>query len=216
MSRQSVIATILILCLSLPFVVIAENGWQKLFDGKTMNGWRLMAVHDGNGGVWAVEQGALVANQEKDHKGGLIGTEKKYSDYEIELEFKADFPVDTGLFLRVRDDGMGYQITIDYRKDGFIGSLYAPAEGGFIQQNRDWQKYFKKDAWNKLRARIEGQPAHVTAWLNDVKLTDFQDHRERYPRAGYIGLQVHGGEGAWGENSRARFRNIRIRELGQP
>ena len=192
---------------------LAQQQWQPLFDGKTMNGWRRMAVHDGNGGFWQVEGGALVADQEPDHKGGLIGTEKKYSDYEIELEFKADYPVDTGLFLRVREDGMGYQITIDYRKDGFVGSLYAPAEGGFIQQNKDWEKVFKKNAWNKLRARIEGQPAHVVAWLNDVKMTDFQDNRDRYPREGYIGLQVHGGEGAWGATSKARFRNIRIRDL---
>ncbi len=207
--------TLFLFCLALAFSVAAADVWQKLFDGKTMNGWRLMAVHGGNGGVWTVEQGALVADQEKDHKGGLIGTEKKYSDYEIELEFKADFPVDSGLFLRVRDDGMGYQVTIDYRKDGFIGSLYAPAEGGFIQQNKDWERYFKKDGWNKLRARIEGQPAHVTSWLNGVKMIDFQDNRERYPREGYIGLQVHGGAGAWGDASKARFRNIRIRDLAQ-
>jgi hypothetical protein len=187
--------------------------WQKLFDGKTMKGWRLMAVHGGNGGVWTVENGALVADQEKDHKGGLIGTEAKYSDYEIELEFKADYPVDTGLFLRVREDGMGYQITIDNRDGGFIGSLYAPAAGDFIQQNKDWPKHFKKDDWNKLRARIVGQPAHVQAWLNDVKMTDFKDNRERYPREGYIGLQVHGGAGAWGDTSKARFRNIRINEI---
>ncbi len=215
MSRSKIVAAVLLLLLSLLAFVAAQETWQKLFDGKTMNGWRLMAVHGGNGGVWAVENGALVADQEKDHKGGLIGTEKKFSDYEIELEFKADYPVDTGLFLRVRDDGMGYQITIDHRKDGFIGSLYAPAEGGFIQQNRDWVKYFKKDGWNKLRARVTGQPAHVMAWLNDVKMTDFQDNRERYPREGYIGLQVHGGEGAWGATSKARFRNIRIRDLTQ-
>ena len=193
--------------------LFAQQQWQQIFDGKTMNGWRRMAVHDGNGGIWQVEGGALVADQEPDHKGGLIGTEKKYSDYEIELEFKADYPVDTGLFLRVREDGMGYQITIDYRKDGFVGSLYAPAEGGFIQQNKDWEKVFKKNAWNRLRAQIEGQPAHVVAWLNGVKMTDFQDNRDRYPREGYIGLQVHGGEGAWGATSKARFRNIRIRDL---
>lgn len=214
MSLRKITATISILCLLAAIVGAASDVWQKLFDGKSLNGWQLKAVHGGNGGVWTVEQGALVADQEKDHKGGLLGTERKFSDYEIELEFKADYPVDTGLFLRVRDDGMGYQITIDYRKDGFIGSLYAPAEGGFIQQNKNWEKHFKKDAWNKLRARIEGQPAHVTAWLNGVKLTDFKDNRERYPREGYIGLQVHGGEGAWGATSKARFRNIRIRELG--
>ncbi len=209
------VAVSIALLLLLATAPLAQQQWQPLFDGKTMNGWRRMAVHDGNGGIWQVEGGALVADQEPDHKGGLIGTEKKYSDYEIELEFKADYPVDTGLFLRVREDGMGYQITIDYRKDGFVGSLYAPAEGGFIQQNRDWEKIFKKNAWNKLRARIEGQPAHVVAWLNGVKMTDFQDNRNRYPREGYIGLQVHGGEGAWGATSKARFRNIRIHELAQ-
>jgi hypothetical protein len=209
--------TLLTLSAWLIFVVtcaaLSAAEWQKLFDGKTMKGWRLMAVHGGNGGVWTVENGALVADQEKDHKGGLIGTEAKYSDYEIELEFKADYPVDTGLFLRVREDGMGYQITIDNRDGGFIGSLYAPAAGDFIQQNKDWPKHFKKDDWNKLRARIVGQPAHVQAWLNDVKMTDFKDNRERYPREGYIGLQVHGGEGAWGATSKARFRNIRINEI---
>ncbi len=213
MSKRAFAVAMVLVCFALLASSLSAQGWQKLFDGKTMNGWHLMAVHDGNGGVWAVENCVLVANQEKDHKGGLIGTDKKYSDYEIELEFQVDEPVDTGLFLRVRDDGMGYQVTIDYRKDGFIGSLYAPAEGGFIQQNRDWPKYFKKGDWNKLRARIEGQPAHVTAWLNGMKTTDFTDNRNRYPREGYIGLQVHGGEGAWGENSRARFRNIRIQEL---
>ena len=209
-----------LLAISLLFVALiasAQNAanWQKIFDGKSLAGWKPMAVHEGNGGVWAIEGGALVANQEADHKGGLLGTEKKYSDFEIELEFKADFPVDTGLFLRTRDDGMGYQITIDYRQDGFIGSLYAPAEGGFIQQNKSWPDYFKRDQWNKLRARIESQPAHVQAWLNGYKTIDFKDNRERFPREGYIGLQVHGGQGAWGDTARARFRNIRLWELNK-
>jgi hypothetical protein len=195
-----------------PRIVTADE-WQKLFDGKTLNGWEKKAVHGGNGGVWAVEGGAIVADQEQDHKGGLLGTDKKYSDFEIELEFKVDLPVDTGLFLRTRDDGMGYQITIDYNEKGFIGSLYAPAEGGFIQQNKNWTKWFHKDKWNKLRARVEGQPAQITAWLNDNLTVSYKDYKPRFPQEGYIGLQVHGGAGAWGEKSKARFKNIKIREL---
>jgi hypothetical protein len=208
--------TLALALLMLAPAAVALNGdWVKIFDGKTTTGWRLMAVHGGNGGVWAVENGALVADQEKDHKGGLIGTEKKYGDFEIELEFMADKPVDTGLFLRTREDGMGYQITIDYRDGGYIGSLYAPAEGGFIQQNRMWEKFFRPGKWNKLRARVEGQPARVQAWLNGVQTVNFTDSRERYPREGYIGLQVHGGAGAWGDTSKARFRNIRVKELSK-
>lgn len=214
MNRIIVLSTILLLA-ALAATAQNTNNWQKLFDGKTLNGWQKKAVHGGNGGLWTVENGVIVANQEPDHKGGLLGTEKKYTDYEIELEFLADYPVDTGLFLRVREDGMGYQITLDYRDGGFIGSLYAPAAGDFIQQNKSWPDYFQKGKWNKLRARIAGQPAHVQAWLNGYKTVDFQDNRERYPREGYIGLQVHGGAGAWGETARARFRNIRIMELGK-
>ncbi len=187
--------------------------WERLFDGKSMNGWRLMAVHGGRGGVWTVENRALVGNQDTDHTGGLLGTERKFRDFEIELEFRADHPVDSGLFLRTRDDGMGYQITIDYRDGGTVGSLYAPAAGNFLVQYPDWQKAYRKTGWNSLRVRITGQPPKITAWLNGVKTIDFQDTQERYPHEGYIGLQVHGGAGAWGENSRVRFRNIRILEL---
>jgi hypothetical protein len=214
MKRKKLTLALALLILA-PAALALNGDWVKIFDGKTMTGWRLMAVHGGNGGVWVVENGALVADQEKDHKGGLIGTEKKYGDFEIELEFMADKPVDTGLFLRTREDGMGYQITIDYRDGGYIGSLYAPAEGGFIQQNRMWEKFFRPGKWNKLRARVEGQPARVQAWLNGVQTVNFTDNRDRYPREGYIGLQVHGGAGAWGDTSKARFRNIRVKELNR-
>jgi hypothetical protein len=209
--RKKILAVVVGLFLLAPFA--NAQSWQKLFDGKTMKGWSLKAVHGGRGGIWTVEKGMLVADQEKDHTGGLIGTDRKYSDFEIELEFQADYPVDTGLFLRTREDGMGYQITIDYRDKGFVGSLYAPAAGNFLVQYADWQKAYKEKGWNRIRARIEGQPAHVTAYLNDIKTVDFTDTQERYPREGYIGLQVHGGKGAWGDTSKARFRNIKIREL---
>ncbi|MCS6829705.1 MAG: DUF1080 domain-containing protein [bacterium] len=195
--------------------IFAAPRWQRLFDGKTMKGWRLMAVHGGRGGVWTVEKGALVGNQDTDHTGGLLGTERKFGDFEIELEFQADYPVDSGLFLRTRDDGMGYQITIDYRDGGYVGSLYASGTVGFLVQYEDWKRIYKDRGWNRLRVRIEGQPAHIAVWLNGVQAIDFRDTEQRYPREGYIGLQVHGGEGAWGENSRVRFRNIRILPLGE-
>lgn len=191
------------------------QGGRAIFDGETLSGWERKAVHGGRGGIWTVEGGALVANQEPDHTGGLLGTLESYSDVEVELEFMADDPADTGLFLRTQQDGMGYQVTIDVREDGFVGSLYAPDAGGFLDQYEDWRALFRPDDWNHLRARIEGQPARITAWLNGVQTLDFVDSEERYPREGYIGLQVHGGEGSWGAESRARFRNVRIRELGE-
>ena len=187
--------------------------WNSLFNGRSMDGWRPMAVHGGRGGVWTVENGVLVANQDTDHTGGLLGTTGKFSDFEIELEFQADYPVDSGLFLRTRDDGMGYQVTLDYRDDGTVGALYAPDAGGMLITYPNWREAYREEGWNTLRVRIEGQPARIQSWLNGVQTLNFTDTEDRYPREGYIGLQVHGGEGSWGENSRARFRNVRIREL---
>jgi hypothetical protein len=108
---------------------------------------------------------------------------------------------------------MGYQITLDYRDGGFVGSLYAPAAGDFLVQYPEWRAAYRTEGWNQVRVRIEGQPARITAWLNGVQTLDFADTQARYPHSGYIGLQVHGGEGAWGADSRARFRNIRLRPL---
>nr|CAA9290983.1 hypothetical protein AVDCRST_MAG63-4326 [uncultured Armatimonadetes bacterium] len=189
--------------------------WAHLFDGKTLTGWERKAVHGGRGGLWEVRNGVLVGNQDADHSGGLLGTRRKHGDAEVELEFRADFPADSGLFLRTAPNGDGYQVTLDNKADGFIGSLYVPSSG-FVAQDRGWAKKYQPGAWNRLRARIAGQPPRVQVWLNGKPTVDFRDTRKRLPRTGYLGLQVHGGAGSWGKNSRIRFRNLRLRDLSAP
>lgn len=195
-----------------------EETTRAIFDGKSLVGWERKAVHGGNGGLWTVEKGALVGDQEEPgHKGGLLGTQQTFENFEIELEFfAAGFPLDSGVFLRTGVAGDGYQVTLDYKTNGSIGSLYVPGSG-FVAQDFDWQKKFKKDQWNRLRARIVGQPPRIQVWLNGKPTVDFQERqRDRLPRHGYVGLQVHGGNGAWGTSSRIRFRNLRLRLLASP
>jgi hypothetical protein len=94
-----------------------------------------------------------------------------------------------------------------------MGSIYVPFGGGFVAQDPDWKRKYKPNEWNRLRVRIAGQPARVQVWLNNEPTVDFQDTQARLPRNGYIGLQVHGGAGSWGDDCRVRFRNIRLRPL---
>jgi hypothetical protein len=190
----------------------AVNKWHSLFDGKTLTGWERKAVHGGNGGLWEVSDGNLVGNQEPDHKGGLLGTQALFTDAEVELEFQADEPVDSGLFLRTTRTGDAYQVTIDVRSDGTIGSLYVPS-AGFVSRDDTWRMKYQARKWNKLKARITGNPARVQVWLNDKQTVDFTDSRSRLSEPGYIGLQVHGGSGSWGDNCRIRYRKIRIKLL---
>ena len=185
----------------------------RLFDGKTLSGWERKAVHGGNGGIWAVQNGLLVGDQEPEHKGGLLGTTRSFGDAVIELEFKAvGFPLDSGLFLRTQPNGNGYQLTIDIKPDGSVGSIYVPSDG-FVAQDKTWKSKYRENNWNTLKAEITGQPARVRVWLNGQQTVDFTDTKERLPRTGYVGLQVHGGGGSWGADSRIQYRNVRVTPL---
>jgi len=93
------------------------EGFTPLFDGDTLAGWRKLTEYSGDYGKWTVKD------------GGLLVTEQKFSDVEIYADVKADYPVDSGIFLRVQPDVLSYQVTIDYRPDGEIGALYCPGGG---------------------------------------------------------------------------------------
>jgi hypothetical protein len=64
-----------------------------------------------------------------------------------------------------------------------------------------------------LRARIVGNPPHVTTWIKDVKFMDWTEAEKRHPDKGSIGLQVHGG----GDFTKqfVRYRNVRLKRLDQ-
>ncbi|WP_439621457.1 3-keto-disaccharide hydrolase [Gemmata sp.] len=102
-----------------------ETGFVAIFDGKTLDGWKVSAKtgHSGksknkSGGKWVVESGAIVGSQDEPGNGGIVITEKQYGDFEVALEMNNDDGPDSGLFLRSTDTGKCYQAMIDYHKGG--------------------------------------------------------------------------------------------------
>src|SRR5690606_20977948 len=75
-----------IVFIALGLTACAATGQEarSLFDGESLEGWERKAVHGGRGGLWTVEDGVIVANQEPDHTGGLLGTRESFSDVEVE------------------------------------------------------------------------------------------------------------------------------------
>ena len=78
----------------------------------------------------------------------------------------------------------------------------------------DWPKLWKHGQWNELRARIVGNPPHITTWIKGVKFMDWTETEKRHPDKGSIGLQVHGGGDL--TTQFVRYRNIRIKRLDRP
>ena len=192
------------------------EGYVSLFDGESLDGWRKLTEYSGDDGKWEVIDGLIVGDQYPEGKGGLLVTERTYQNFELYAEVKADYPVDSGLFLRVQPNVLSYQFTIDYRPDGEIGAIYCPGGGEFLMHNLKGIEQWKKDEFNKIRIRIDGNPPYIWAWINGVRSVDYADTLTdggyRVPKSGFIGLQVHPGE-SWGEDKKVYFRNIMIKEL---
>ncbi|MFA4028859.1 MAG: hypothetical protein GDYSWBUE_001241 [Candidatus Fervidibacterota bacterium] len=182
--------------------------YKPLFDGESLKGWRILKTGHGTGGKWEVVDGVLQGTQDPPGNGGVLATVEKYGNFEIVAEIKPDFGIDSGLFLRTTEDGRCYQVTIDYRDGGQVGTLYGEGCGGWLAPNERWKEVWRENDWNLLRAIVVGQPPRIRVWLNERLLVDFTDKEERLPTEGFIGLQVHGG-GDW-QGKLTRFRNIRI------
>jgi 3-keto-disaccharide hydrolase len=236
------------LCLAVAFTSSAqtnEKGFVPIFDGKTLTGWhvsaktgRSRASKHKSGGRWVVEDGAIVGSQDIPGNGGIIITDKKYSDFEVKLEMNNDFGPDSGLFLRSTEDGKAWQAMIDYHPGGNLMGIYGEGLGGkphvanFSFTDKvtvidpkpvgnpptplpvlpaDWPYFWRHGQWNELRARIVGNPPHITTWINGVKFMEWQETEVRHPNEGGIALQVHGG----GDYTKqfVRYRNIQVKEL---
>ena len=91
----------------------SSPGFQKLFDGKTLNGWEVLP-----GGEWKVENGIIVGLLDKTEKRhGMLLSKKTYTDFIVKLKYKS-LKGNSGFYFRAgRDEGhlsvKGFQAEID-------------------------------------------------------------------------------------------------------
>ena len=196
-------------------------GFTPLFNGKDLSGWHVSQVnHHGNSKGWSVKDGVVLATQDRPGNGGILLTDRKYRDFEVSLEINPTWGCDGGLFLRSNEEGDGYQVMIDYLEGGSVGGVYGEGLGGqTFAKSGPWAEHWKKDDWNTLRARIEGDVPHIRVWLNEFPLVDWTDtknHAKNGATEGMIALQMHFSDAKtprWKEGGFQRFRNVAVREL---
>ena len=214
-----------------------DGRWRSIFDGKSLKGWHISSqTGHGTGGSWVVEKGSIHGTQDRPGNGGIVITDEHFGNFEVELEMNNDYGPDSGLFLRSNEKGQAYQAMIDYHNNGNLMGVYGEGIGGFVARSfttletpdkirvepyppfplpfsvERWPKLWKHGRWNKLKARITGNPPVIHTWINRVKIMEWQDSQKRLPDSGGIALQVHGGGDLRGQY--VRYRKIRVRTVG--
>jgi hypothetical protein len=197
------------------------DGFTEIFNGKDTAGWHVSRTnHHGTMPLFRVLDGILVGTQDPPGKGGILLTDKKYKNVEVFLEVKPDWGCDGGLFLRASEAGEAYQVMLDYLPGGDMGGVYGERlQGVTATRSNGWQKAWKREEWNTIRARIEGEVPHITVWINGEQVTDFTDtanHAAGGAADGMIAIQMHYSNDTtkrWVPGGFWRWRTIAVKEL---
>jgi hypothetical protein len=214
----------LALVLMLPLSARAAEGWQSLFDGKSLDGWEAK----GGKATYKVEDGMIVGTTTEGSPNTFL-CRGPYSDFELEFDVLCDQPLNSGCQIRshvyekdtpqpsnpkrIRKAGevFGYQCEITDAEAGTSGNFWD--EGRHTRWHDDFtnkpeaKKAFKDNEWNHYRIVAQGD--HIRSWVNGVACADFHDKTDS---SGFIGLQVHGIKAGTGPYS-VRWKNVRLREL---
>jgi hypothetical protein len=171
-SPQVVVLTLVLFPLSLsgqtPTPKPDEAGWKKLFDGKSLDGWK--AADFAGAGKVHVKDGAVVMEQGKKMTGvTYAGKDFPKIDYEVTLEGK-------------KLDGQDFFATTTFPVGDSYCSLVVGGWGGWVvglssidgadasENETNQSKEFKKDRWYKIRIRVSQK--RIEAWIDGEKLVD--------------------------------------------
>jgi Domain of Unknown Function (DUF1080) len=189
---------------------IADEGWVSLFDGKSLDGWKVGA----NSKTFTVADGAIIANGNVAHL---------YYDGDIEqhsfknFEFKADVMTMPGsnsgiyfhtLYQESSWPQKGYEVQVnnshtDWRRSG---SLWA------IMDIRE--TYAKDNEWFTQRIKVEGK--RVTVYIKDQLVVDYTEPENVNRAEGLKGRILSSGTFALQGHdpvSKVYFKNIMLKVL---
>ena len=97
MRIQVTLASLFSIVLSCGIFLFAEDdGLKPIFDGKTLEGW----VQEGGEAIYKVEDGVIVGTAVPKTPNSFLCTRKQYGDFILELEFKVDPLLNSGVQIR--------------------------------------------------------------------------------------------------------------------
>ena len=215
---------------------VADEGWTVLFDGTSTAGWRGYDTTAFPSKGWEIVDGTLHcigsgAGEAGGAGGGDIVYDKKFSNFELSLEWKLSEGGNSGIFIlgqevpgepvymsapemQILDNDKHVDANLGVNGNRKAGSLYdlIPANPQNTKPIGEWNQVgiicyqgtvvFKQNGANVVEFHL-----WTEEWKKMVANSKFKDWPNfvNPAREGYIALQDHGND-VW-------FRNIKIRQL---
>lgn len=182
-----------------------EKGWVRIFDGKSLDGWKVSE----NPATFKVEDGSIVVNGPRAHLfyvGPLQNS--KFKNFEFKAQVMTTPGSNSGMFIHTeyQETGWpakGYEVQVnnshtDWRR---TGSLYAV---------QDVKEVFVPDnQWYTEHIVVQGK--HIVIKINDKVVVDYTEpdnvQRLNLEAGGMVALQGHDPK------SKVYFKDVMIKPL---
>ena len=203
---------------TVPLLVSAAHAaddadWQSLFDGKSLNGWRLV-----NGTAsYEVIDGAIVGTTKDGTPNSFLATDQTYGDFVLEFEAKQTVgPTNSGVQFRSQSKPEvmqgrvhGPQMDLDPSERQWTGGLYDEAMSGWWYPGtlNPQPGLYKFNEWNQIR--IEAIGPSMRTWVNGQLSAYVLDATYK---DGFIALQVHSIDKPDEAGRKIHWRNLRVKK----
>jgi len=188
-----------------------SKGWVSLFDGKTLNGWKVGK----NASTFSVDSGCIVVHGSTAHLF-YVGdvNNHEFGDFELKADVKTMPGANSGIYFSTQyqeggwpDHGYEVQVNNSHSDDVRTGSLYDIVDVK--------ERYVQDYQWFTEYIKVVGK--HVIIKINDVVTVDYTEpehplrdtasHPFRYIAKGTFALQGHDPK------SIVYFKNIMVKSL---
>ena len=209
-----------------------EKGFTSLFDGKSLEGWRVVPASSASD--WSVDNGVMVGHASANRLSYLVWQEE-LADFELRFQYRMRTDGNTGVEVRAQKDVTGKRPFEGYHADlGHVGigphilgawdfhfakrreppcprgtKLVINADGSLNSTSiagAPTADDIRKRDWNDVRIIARGN--HFRFFINDKLASEFSDSvkQARLDR-GVIGLQLHD------KGMRVEFKDLRLKRL---
>jgi hypothetical protein len=187
-----------------PSLAERSDGFEPLFDGKTLEGW------DYDPRYWTVEDGIIVGDSNPTGLkwNNFAITEDAYSDFILRFSVKL---ISGNSGVQFRSERLSNMQVAGYQADVVpLGWGNLHEQDGRRRLIDGWtgkaEQVVDLEGWNEME--VEARGPRITLRTNGIVTADFTETDPTRPDSGIIALQLHRGE-----SMRVLFTNIRIKRL---